>query len=142
MGIVTPWHVGSSQTRSQTHFLHWQVDSYPLFHPLSGNYDPACLPTPAPHQKTSSPNHHHSSNNPASRWLRWFYRGLLRPRAGLCGACAPLACSWRGWGGGYSCLLFLMNFLFDNSLRLTGNCKNCTEFMYWFARAAIQSSTD
>ena len=32
MGLVSLWHVGSSQTKNRTRLLHWQVDSLPLCH--------------------------------------------------------------------------------------------------------------
>ena len=39
MGLVAPWHVGSSQTRDWTCVpLHWQTDSNPLYHQRSPNW--------------------------------------------------------------------------------------------------------
>ena len=54
VGTVAPWHVGSSQTRSQTHLLRWQVDSYPPFHPWLGNYDPTRLAAKKPKHETEA----------------------------------------------------------------------------------------
>ena len=54
VGIVAPWHVGSSQTISQTHLLHWQVDSYPPFHPWLGNYDPTHLAAKKPKHESEA----------------------------------------------------------------------------------------
>ena len=38
MGLVAPWHVGSSWTRDHTRLLHWQADSLPLSHQGSPPY--------------------------------------------------------------------------------------------------------